>query len=104
MSWWNARGMAGINARNPRAVGQCDCCGWTYSLQDLRYQMQYAGQKIINTHFRVCPTCYDIPSVRQNPYAIAPDPVPVKDPRLEDYAAESKGSRGPAPWPNGSGS
>ncbi len=101
MSWWNARGRARINARSPRAVGECDCCGFTYNLENLRFQMQYAGQKIVNQNWRVCPTCYDVPSVMQNPYATPPDPVPVADPRLEDYAAESQGSRGPAPWPSG---
>jgi hypothetical protein len=65
--------------------------------------MQYAGQKLINTHFRVCSTCYDIPTHGPNPYAIPADPVPVTDPRLENYAAESAGSTPVPPWPNASG-
>ncbi len=81
MSWWGARGNARVSASDPQAFGICDCCGWLYSLKDLRYQYQFAGQQVINLHYRVCKPCYDIPSHRNNPYAIPPDPVPVADPR-----------------------
>lgn len=81
MSWWGARGRARVSASKPQAFGICDCCGFLYSLKDLRYQYQFAGQTLINLHQRVCRTCYDIPSHRNNPYAIPPDPVPVADPR-----------------------
>lgn len=91
MSWWTARGRARVSASNPRAFGQCDCCGFQYNLEDLSYQYQWAGQKLINQHFRVCPTCLDVPSHRYNPYAIPADPVPVYDPRIENFALEATG-------------
>jgi hypothetical protein len=81
MSWWNNRSYVKVSASDPKAWGICDVCGYNYSLSQLRYQYQWAGPILINLHFRVCPTCYDEPSHRNNPYALPPDPVPVTDPR-----------------------
>jgi hypothetical protein len=81
MSWWASRGHAQVNPSNPQAFGICDECGFLYNLNKLRYQYQWAGPKIINLRFRVCPTCYDEPSHRNYPFALPPDPVPVVDPR-----------------------
>lgn len=92
MSWWASRGKARVSATNPRAFGLCDCCSFQYNLCDLTYQYQYAGQKLQNTHLRVCRTCLDIPNHRFNPYAIPADPAPVYDPRLENFVLEATGS------------
>lgn len=86
MSWWQARGHARVSPTNPRAIGICDCCGFWYQLNELNYQFQYAGPKLINLHQRVCKPCYDKPSFRNYPFALPPDPVAVRDPR---------------PWPTG---
>lgn len=81
-------GRAKINARSPRALGTCDRCGFLYNLNDLRYQFQWAGTQLQNLRRRVCESCYDIPQEQLRIIVIPPDPVPVYDPRPENYDEE----------------
>ena len=39
-----------------KALGDCDRCGFTYKLKDLKYEIQDS----IRNGLRVCPECFDI--------------------------------------------
>lgn len=82
MGTFAPKGHAKVNARSPAAFAICDCCGFQYNHRDLRWQVQWAGGKIVRTGFLVCPTCYDRPN-RTLAVALPPDPVPIVQPRSE---------------------
>src|SRR5215472_3919590 len=109
---WRFHGRARVNPKYPEAFGRCDRCGFWYSLVDLHYQMEWRGPRLMNIRLRVCQKCMDIPFIFNKPIVIPPDPVPVRDPRLDDFAyyngpqgsgavAGSGGSNPlpPLPWP-----
>ena len=79
-------GNARVSPSHPEAAGKCDRCQFIYSLRDLRFQREWAGTEIITLNLRVCPTCYDEPSPAKRTIFIKPDPVPVQNPRPEDYS------------------
>lgn len=60
--------------------GECDRCGFTYRLADLRWQYRFEGQRQVNTGFLVCRECLDEP-VRDDSDHKHDDPRPVKHPR-----------------------
>lgn len=79
-------GRAKVDARSPSAFAICDRCGFLYNHKDLRYQEIYAGQSTICTRILVCTqTCYDMPNPQLKVIIIPADPVPILDPRPEDY-------------------
>lgn len=81
-------GRARVSERRPEAKGVCDRCGFMYSLADLDYQYQWAGTTLTNLQLRVCKTCMDIPQIQLKSFVIPPDPIPVRDPRIEYYGIE----------------
>lgn len=82
---WRFHGRARVSLSRPEAMGVCDRCGGLYSLADLQYQCEWAGPKLVNKRIRVCRTCMDVPSNAFRTIRIPPDPVPVRDPRPENY-------------------
>lgn len=82
-------GHARVSMSHPRAFGVCQRCGFLYNLDDLAWQMEFAGKQLINTRWRVCPTCLDppTPTLARRSITLPPDPVPVRDPRPEYYDA-----------------
>jgi len=81
-------GRARISATQPRAKGVCDRCGFMYTLSDLKYQYQWAGNSLVNLQLRVCKPCMDIPQIQFKSFVLPPDPVPVINPRIEYYGVE----------------
>lgn len=81
-------GRATMNPTAPEAIGICDGCGFLYDLVNLRPQYQYAGEGLINTRLRKCPTCLDIPNPQLKVIILPPDPPPVFDPRPENSDIE----------------
>lgn len=75
------KGRARINPSSPRAVGMCDRCGFVWNLEDLKYQMRYAGTRLISTGLKVCPTCMLTPNPQTKTIVPPPDPVPLKETR-----------------------
>lgn len=76
---------ASVNARNPRAFGNCDRCDFTYNLHQLRWQYQWQGPKLQNLRLLVCPTCYDKPQQQLRTIIIPPDPLPVMNARQDGH-------------------
>lgn len=81
---------APVNEFAPQPPGCCDRCGFKYPLARLDYQMAWAGDSLINTHLRVCPTCMDRPQPngRRTVY-VGGDPKPLRDPRPFHYAQQA---------------
>jgi hypothetical protein len=85
MGYASKLGRARISARNPQAAGVCDRCGFVYSRSDLSWQMDWGGASLINKRILVCDTCNDVPQQQLRSIVIPADPVPVVNPRTQDY-------------------
>src|SRR5215472_14035582 len=97
---WRFTGRARVNATSPRAFGVCDRCGFWHNLEDLGYQHEWRGPRLVNIRLRVCPKCMDRPFIFNKPIIYPPDPVPVYDPRPENFPNANNGSPvTPLPWP-----
>lgn len=77
----HAHGRAIINPSRPRASAICDRCGFLYLHEDLAWQREWAGTRLINTNFLVCDTCMDVPNQTLRTIRLRPDPLPIRDPR-----------------------
>jgi len=97
---WRFTGKARVNPRSPRAFGVCDRCSGWYNLENLVYQFEWRGPRLVNIRLRVCAKCLDRPFVFNRPLIFPPDPVPVYDPRPENFTNANLGSPVvPLPWP-----
>lgn len=79
---------ARVSARRPESLARCDRCSFVWNLRDLRFQSYYQGPTLQNTNVLVCPDCLDIPNEQTRTTIIPPDPVPLLNPRPENYAQE----------------
>ena len=83
-------GKARVSARSPQAFGVCDRCKFLYNHTDLSWQFDWQGSSLINQRVLVCRRCMDVPQPQKRAIIIPADPVPVQNPRPENYvAAES---------------
>lgn len=81
-------GKAQISARNPRALGVCDRCGFLWNNDRLQWQWDWKfGPRLQNLRIQVCPECLDIPQESGRTIVLPPDPLPIPFPNPEDYAA-----------------
>ena len=74
-------GRARISARRPRAMGECDRSGFWYPLDDMKKQMQWAGNSLIWTGLLVGPDQLDKPLDQLRAPILPPDPIPRFMPR-----------------------
>lgn len=82
-----------ISARKPQAAAQCDRCGMLHQHVNLRWQHDYAGAGLINKRLLVCSTCEDIPQMQNKAIILPADPVPIKNPRIPDWATAAEDNR-----------
>ena len=87
MGYGSRSGHAITNPAHPRAFGVCDRCGFWFNLHRLKYQYEWQGVKLANTRKRVCKECMDKPNPQMKARIAPPDPVPVYDPRPENFIA-----------------
>jgi hypothetical protein len=85
-------GRANVNTSKPKAFGICDRCGMLYNLRQLRWQFDFAGPVLQNLRLLVCDHCYDKPQEQFKPVLVPPDPLPVPNARLQNYAAAETGT------------
>lgn len=85
MAYASKLGRARISARNPRAAGQCDRCGFIYNHINLQFQYDWAGASLINKRILVCDSCNDVPQQQLRSIIVPADPMPVMNPRVPDY-------------------
>lgn len=89
MAYASKAGRAHANASNPQAFAVCDRCGiWNLRVA-LRPQWDWAGPSLTNLQLLVCSYCYDTPQEQKRSIVLPPDPVPINQPRVEPYLADS---------------
>jgi hypothetical protein len=93
MAYASKLGRARISATNPQAAGICDRCGFVYTHSTLRWQFDWAGASLINKRILVCNPCYDEPQQQLRAIVIPADPVPIQNPRIQDYVTAETNTR-----------
>lgn len=83
---WHPSGRARVNSRSPEAQAVCDRCFLNFSLRDLSWQYQWSGVKLQNLRLLVCKECLDKPQPQLKTIIIPPDPLPVMNPRPDQYS------------------
>ena len=78
-------GRAKVSTRSPEAFAICDNCGFLYNHSELRFQFQWAGNKLVNLRQLVCRRCNDIPQTQLRAIILPADPMPVMNPRPQNY-------------------
>jgi len=87
MAYASRAGRARVSARKPEAQAVCDRCGLWYNLVDLEWQYDWRGTSLQNLWIRVCRrTCLDVPQEQLRAIQLPADPVPVWQPRVENFA------------------
>jgi hypothetical protein len=90
MGFSSKLGRARVSARNPRAAGICDRCGFVYNHINLQWQFDWAGASLINKRILVCDTCNDVPQSQLRAIVVPADPTPILNARVQNYSdAES---------------
>lgn len=64
----------------------CDRCSFIWSMSDLQWQYEWAGTRLQNTHYLVCPKCLDVPSAILRTIIPGPDPVPIPNVRAMPFS------------------
>jgi hypothetical protein len=72
-------GRARVDPDFPEHVALCQRCGTLYNRASLSAQFQYAGLGLIDTGFKVCQRCMDIPNPEEKVLVLPPDPDPIYD-------------------------
>ncbi len=78
-------GRAQVSTRNPRAFAICDRCGFLYNHDQLQWQYQWGGASLYNKRILVCGECNDVPQQQLRAIVVPADPVPIQNPRVQDY-------------------
>lgn len=93
MAYASRAGRARTSARNPQAHAICDRCGARYNHVNLSWQYDWAGASLINKRLLVCNRCNDEPQQQLRAVVIPADPVPIMNPRVQDFVAASQDTR-----------
>jgi len=82
---------ANVNPQDPTAFSQCDRCGFWRNRTDLVWQVQWSGQHLYNIQILVCKErCYDTPQEQLRTIILPPDPPPVLNARVPNFAYEEQ--------------
>ncbi len=85
---------ARVNPQDPSAFAQCDRCGFWRNRTDLVWQDQWAGTHLYNIQILVCKErCYDVPQEQLRTIILPPDPPPVLNARVPNFAYEEQTAR-----------
>lgn len=86
----------------PRAHAVCDRCGFRYNHDQLKTQPYWAGPQLQIKNILVCETCWDVPQENIRTIIIPPDPIPIDNPRPEQYVSDNNPNSGigQAPLPS----
>lgn len=86
-------GRARVSTRSPQAFAICDRCGFLFNHASLRWQYDWRGASMQNTRQLVCQTCLDRPQEQLRALVVPPDPMPIQNPRTQNYTAASVDER-----------
>jgi len=93
MGYASQSGRARTSSSNPQAHAICDRCGFRYNHVDLRWQFDWAGASLINKRLLVCGPCYDEPQQQLRAIVIPPDPMPIVNPRIQNFPTAETNTR-----------
>lgn len=93
MAFASKAGRARVSAKRPEAQGVCDRCSLWYNLVDLKWQYEWRGTSLQNLWIRVCGRCLDVPQENVRAIQLPADPVPVFQPRVEQFEADETNYR-----------
>jgi hypothetical protein len=93
MGYASKAGRARTDANNPQAHAICDRCGFRYNHINLRWQYDWRGASLMNIRLLVCDTCYDAPQEQLRAIVVPADPVPINQPRLQDFVTAETNTR-----------
>lgn len=79
-----------VDATNPLAAGSCDLCGRWWPLRSLRPQTIWAGQSLYSYLSLRCIECWDVPNPQLRTIILPPDPPPVLNARVPNFAYEEQ--------------
>lgn len=82
------------NVGAPEPVGIDDRSGFKLRLDDMPFQYDWRGNIFANVRIRT--GVQDVPFEQNRPVIIPPDPVPPRDPRPYQYAAQMQGASAPS--------
>ena len=85
MAYASLSGRARTNPSSPDAHGICDRCGGRWNLKDLQWQFDWRGKALSNLRILVCRPCLDLPQQQLMAFAVPADPVPVLNPRTQNF-------------------
>lgn len=94
MAYASQAGRARTNARSPEAHAICDRCGFRYNHVNLRWQYDWRGSTLQNIQLLVCNSCYDDPQQQLRAIVVPADPVPISNPRIQDFVTAETNKRG----------
>lgn len=93
MGYASRSGRARTNPSGPRAHAICDRCGFRYNHMDLQWQFDWRGATLQNTRVLVCGRCNDDQQQQLRAIVIPADPVPIMNPRVQDFVTAETTSR-----------
>lgn len=79
-----------VDPTNPEGAGECDRCGRWYQLAELQWQMQWSGTHLYNIGSLVCDDCLDTPQEQLRTIILPPDPLPLQNARVPNFAYEEQ--------------
>jgi len=93
MGYASQAGRARTSSRSPQAHAICDRCGFRYNHVNLRWQYDWRGASMQNIRLLVCNTCYDVPQEQLRAIVVPADPVPIVNPRVQDFVTAEQNTR-----------
>lgn len=93
MGYASRAGRARTSSSNPQAHAICDRCGFRYNHADLQWQFDWRGATLQNTRILVCDRCNDDQQQQLRAIVIPADPVPIMNPRVQDFAQAEQNTR-----------
>lgn len=93
MAYASQAGRARTSSASPQAHAICDRCGFRYNHVQLHWQFDWAGASLINKRLLVCNPCYDTPQEQLRAIVVPADPVPIINPRVQDFVTAETSTR-----------
>jgi hypothetical protein len=86
MAYASKAGRARVSAKLPQAQAVCDRCGIWHNRIDLTWQTDWRGTALQSLWLLVCRRCLDVPNEQLRNIQLPADPVPIWQPRPENFA------------------
>lgn len=78
---------------SPRAWATDDLSGFVMNHEDMRYVFQWAGTQLVNQNVLTAPEFLDQPQPQLRAIVLPPDPMPIMNARVENYAMDEQTQR-----------